>query len=132
MLKKAALIVGIIFAVIGIAGFIPGLTVDSDGVKKLLGLFQVDGVHNIVHILSGLVFLGASQKERWSRLAFQIFGVVYALVTVIGFFVGNGGSVLGLFHVNTADNILHLVLAVAFLYFGFAIPERRAERAEAV
>ena len=124
MLKKAAMVVGAVFLLIGIAGFIPGLTVESEGVKKLLGLFQVDAVHNLVHILSGLVFLAASQKERWSRLAFQVFGVVYALVTLIGFMVGDGGSVLGLFHVNTADNFLHLVLAAAFLYLGFGTPER--------
>lgn len=124
MLKKAAMAVGAVFLVIGIAGFIPGLTVESDGVNKLLGLFQVDGTHNIIHILSGLVFLAASQKGAWSRMAFQVFGVVYALVTVIGFMVGDGGSVLGLFHVNTADNFLHLILAAAFLYLGFGTPER--------
>lgn len=129
MLKKASMAAGAVFLVIGIAGFIPGLTVDSDGVKKLLGLFQVDGTHNVVHILSGLVFLAASQKGRWSRLAFQVFGVVYALVTVIGFISGDGGTVLGLFHVNTADNFLHLVLALTFLYFGFGTPERQGGEA---
>lgn len=131
MLKKAAVAVGAVFLVMGIGGFIPGLTVNSDGVDKLLGLFQVDGMHNIVHILSGLVFLAASQKGAWARLAFQVFGVVYALVTIIGFMVGDGGSVLGLFHVNTADNFLHLVLALAFLYFGFGTPERRGGEAPA-
>jgi hypothetical protein len=124
MLKKAALAVGVVFVLIGIAGFIPGLTVESDGMKKLLGLFMVDGTHNLVHIVSGLAFLAASQKGAWSRLVFQVMAVVYALVTVIGFIVGDGGSVLGLFHVNTADNFLHLVLTAAFLYFGFAVRER--------
>lgn len=122
MLKKAALLVGIVFLVIGIGGFLPFL-VSND---KLLGLFMVNGTHNLVHILSGLVFLAASQKERWSRVAFQVFGVVYALVTVLGFIAGDGGSVLGLIPVNTADNFLHLLLAVAFLYLGFGTPERRA------
>lgn len=131
MLKKAAMAVGAVFLVIGIGGFIPGLTVSSDGVDKLLGLFQVDGTHNVVHLLSGLVFLAASQKGRWSRLAFQVFGVVYALVTIIGFMVGDGGHLLGLFHVNTADNFLHLVLTAAFLYFGFGTPERRDGEAPA-
>lgn len=124
MLRKAAMAVGVVFLLIGVLGFTP-LAFDSDGVKKLLGLFQVDGTHNLVHILSGLVFLAASQNARWSRLAFQVFGVVYALVTLVGFMVGEGGSVLGLFHVNLFDNILHLVLAVAFLYLGFGTPERR-------
>lgn len=124
MLRKAAMAVGVVFLLIGVLGFTP-LAFESDGVKKLLGLFEVDGTHNLVHILSGLVFLAASQRGRWARLAFQVFGVVYALVTVIGFMVGEHGSVLGLFHVNLFDNILHLVLAAAFLYLGFAGPQER-------
>ncbi len=126
MLKKAAMAVGIVFLLIGVLGFTP-LAFESDGVKKLLGLFQVDAVHNIVHILSGLVFLAASQNGRLARTAFQVFGVVYALVTLIGFLVGDGGSVLGLFHVNTFDNLLHLVLAAAFLYLGFGVPAERTD-----
>lgn len=129
MLKKAAMVVGAVFLLIGILGFVPGVTVDSDGVKKLLGIFQVDAVHNLVHIVSGLAALAASQRVDWSRLFFQAMGVVYALVTVVGFMVGDGGSVLGLFHVNVADNLLHLVLAAAFLYLGFGVP---AERENAV
>jgi hypothetical protein len=127
MLRKAAMAVGAVFLVIGIAGFIPGLTTDS----QLLGIFRIDGTHNLVHILSGLLFLAASQKDRWSRLAFQAMGVVYALVTVIGFLVGTDNSVLGLFHVDLADNILHLLLAVTFLYLGFAYPDRRVADATA-
>ncbi len=118
MLKKAALATGIVFLIIGIAGFIPGLTNES----QLLGIFRVDGVHNLVHIVSGLAFLAASQTVRYSKLAFQIMAVVYALVTVIGFIVGTDGSVLGLFHVDLADNILHVALTLAFLYFGFIFP----------
>lgn len=127
MLKKAAMATGAVFVLIGILGFVPGITMDSDGIKKLLGIFQVNGVHNLVHIVSGLAFLAASQQERFSRMAFQAMGVVYALVTVIGFMVGDGGSVLGLFHVNTADNLLHLVLTAAFLYFGFGMPAERRD-----
>ena len=123
MLKKAAMAVGAVFVVIGIAGFIPGLTNES----QLLGIFRVDGTHNMVHILSGLVFLAASQNGKWARMAFQVFGVVYALVTIIGFMVGVDNTVLGLFHVDLADNILHLFLAATFLYLGFAYPERRGE-----
>lgn len=117
MLKKAALATGIVFLLIGILGFVPGITTADN---KLLGIFLVDGVHNLVHILSGLAALAASTRRDWSKLFFQIMGVVYALVTVLGFMAGTGGSVLGLFHVNMADNLLHLVLAGAFLYLGFA------------
>jgi hypothetical protein len=127
MLKRVAMIVGIVFLVIGVLGFIPGITTtDADGMKKLLGLFMVDGVHNAVHLLSGLAFVIAARNEAWSRLAFQVMTVVYGLVTIIGFIVGSGGEVLGLIPVNTADNFLHLVLTLAFLYYGFVAKAPRS------
>ena len=122
MLKKAALATGVVFLLIGILGFVDPFVSDD---SKLLGIFLVDGVHNMVHILSGLAFLAASQREDWSSLLFKVMGVVYALVTVLGFIAGNGGEVLGLIPVNTNDNILHLVLSTAFLYLGFGVPAAR-------
>jgi hypothetical protein len=104
-----------VFLLIGLLGFVDAFTPDG----KLLGLFLVDGVHNMVHILSGLAAIVASQKWDWSKTFFKVMGVVYGLVTVLGFLAGDGGSVLGLFHVNTMDNLLHLVLSAAFLYLGF-------------
>ena len=118
MLRKAAMAVGVVFLLIGILGFVPGITTDG----KLLGIFQVGGLHNMVHILSGVAFLVASRQTDWSSLTFKVMGVVYGLVTVLGFLAGDGGSVLGLIPVNTADNLLHIVLTATFLYFGFGVP----------
>lgn len=120
MLRKIALVTGIVFILVGIMGLIPGLTPDG----KLLGIFLVHGGllgggENVVHLLSGVAALVASQRRDWSRLFFKIIGVVYALVTILGFLVGTG-SILGLVHVNPADNFLHLVFTFAFLYLGFA------------
>lgn len=120
MLKKAALAVGVVFLLIGVLGFIPGIT--SDG--KLLGLFAVDGLHNLVHILSGAAFLAASQRADWSRLAFKVMAVVYGLVTLLGFMTGEG-EILGLIPTNGMDNLLHLLLTAAFVYFGFIAPADR-------
>ena len=121
MVKKLAMLVGIVFVLIGVLGFVPALTpVGDDGVRRLLGLFAVNGVHTIVHLLSGVVALAAaSTSYRAARMYFQVFGIVYAIVTVVGFIQGD--SVLGIFPVNVADNILHLVLAVVFLYAGFGM-----------
>ncbi|HEX8227053.1 MAG TPA: DUF4383 domain-containing protein [Candidatus Saccharimonadales bacterium] len=124
MLRKAALATGIVFLLIGLLGFVDAFTPDG----KLLGLFLVDGTHNFVHLLSGLAAVIASQRADWSRLFFKVMGVVYGLVTVLGFLAGDGGQVLGLFHVNTADNFLHLILSAAFLYLGFG---KGADRAHA-
>lgn len=120
MLKRAALVWGIIFVLLGVAGFIPGITTtDTMGMKLLFGLFMVNGVHNIVHLLTGLASLASSTSEKIARWYFQAFGVIYALVTIIGFIIGSGHYVLGFIPVNTADNFLHLVIALVALYLGF-------------
>lgn len=113
MQKTILTILGIVFLAIGVIGFVN---------NPLLGIFEVDALHNIIHILSGAlallaVSMGASAMRTFSR----IFGIVYGLVAVLGFV--SGDNVLGLIMVNTADNVLHLVLAVVFLYLGFGYKE---------
>lgn len=112
--QKAAKWFGIIFLVIGVLGFVGPLAPGG----KLLGIFAVDAVHNIIHILSGLVALFLAGSAKGARSYFQIFGIVYALVTILGLF--GSGSILGIFVVNGADNILHLIIAVLALYLGFS------------
>lgn len=126
MVKKVALLIGALFLLIGVLGFIPGVTTThADGSKYLFGVFIAGGVHNLVHLLSGVVGLWAGMTSfKYSRLYLQIFGVVYALVTVIGFIQKT--TVLGLFHVNTADNFLHLALAAVILAAGFLLKDSEA------
>lgn len=120
MIKKVAFIFGVIFLLIGILGFIPGATTaNADGMHLLLGLFMVDGTHNVIHITSGVVALLAASSERYAKWYLQIFGLVYALVALIGFVQGD--TVLGLFMVNPADNWLHTALALGLLGTGFGI-----------
>ena len=119
MLKKVALVFGVVFTLVGLLGFVPGVTTtDADGHQLLLGLFMVDAVHNIVHLLSGVAGLLAAANERYAKLYLVGFGAVYALVTLIGFFTS---PVLGFLHVNTADNWLHLVLTVGLLGAGLGL-----------
>ena len=108
---------GIVFLAVGVLGYVPGITQDG----MLLGLFEVDGLHNIVHLISGLAAIIAAYGLYAPRLYFQAFGVVYGIVTVLGFVQGD--NVLGLIVVNTADNVLHLVIAAAALYIGFGMKE---------
>lgn len=118
MLQKLAWIFGIVLLAVGILGFVPGIT--SDGM--LLGIFQVDGLHNVIHLLSGALAIGAAMGAgMYARLYFQVFGVVYALVTVVGFVQGD--TVLGLISVNMADSILHLLIAAVALWAGFGMKE---------
>ena len=118
MLRKAAMVFGAVFVIIGLGGFIPALTTTNDeGLELLLGIFVVGGLHNVIHLLSGVgAFLG-STSEKYARLYFQVFGVVYSVVTVVGF--AQGDTVLGLIDVNLADNVLHLAIAATTLYLGF-------------
>lgn len=120
MVQTLARVFGIVFVAVGVLGFVPGVT--SDG--HLLGIFEVDMLHNLIHIVSGLAALAAGWAMWNSRLYFQIFGVVYAVVAVIGFVQGD--TVLGLIQTNMADHVLHLVLAAALLYVGFGMKESSA------
>lgn len=121
MFKNLALLFGAVFLLVGILGFIPAVSPEhSDGMRYLLGLFMVGGIHNAIHLLSGAAAVaGGLASEKYARLYFQIFGSVYALVTVIGFVQGD--TVLGIFDVNTADNFLHLGLALAIAGIGFGL-----------
>lgn len=118
MIKKLAILFGVVFLAVGVLGFVPGITNDND---LLLGIFQVGTLHNIIHIASGLAALAAAGEADYARLYFKIFGAVYALVAIVG--IVQGDTVLGLIDINTADNVLHVVLAVAILGVGFGLPE---------
>ncbi len=123
MLKTMAKVFGIVLLLVGVLGFIPGVTT-TDG--NLLGIFRVDALHNIVHLVSGALALWASMSEdsKASRMFFQIFGVVYLILAVLGFITPDGGPLLGLVASNTADTWLHVVLAVVALYLGFGSAEK--------
>lgn len=117
--QKAAKWFGIIFILLGVLGFIPGVT-SADGM--LLGTFQVDTLHNVIHLLSGIIALLCAGSMKGAKAYFKIFGVVYALVTVLGFM--GGTSILGLIAVNGASNVLHLIIAVIALALGFGGPKK--------
>lgn len=123
MLKKLAMLFGVVFVAVGLLGFVPGVTDDKD---MLLGIFQVDGLHNVIHLLSGLAALLATKSEDMAQMYFRLFGAVYALVAVVGFVQGD--TVLGLLDVNMADNLLHTALAVALLGVGFGVAKSGAAK----
>jgi hypothetical protein len=117
MLKKIALVFGVVFVAVGLLGFVPAAAPEG----HLLGLFHINPLHNVVHIASGAVALWAGlTNERNAKLYFQIFGVVYALVAVLGFVSGDN-PILGLVANNAADTWLHVVIAAVALYLGFAM-----------
>lgn len=79
----------------------------------LLGIFEVNDMHNEVHLLSGIVALLTSAKTNWSRLYFQVFGLVYAPVAILGFAMS---GYIFMMRMNMADNFLHALIAIVALY----------------
>jgi len=128
--QKGALVFGVVFLIVGIAGFIPGLTMDTgsmsaaghDSMAKLLGLFQVSVLHNIVHLLFGIVGLIAARTATAAHLYLLVGGIVYAVLFVYGLFTANGMSAANFVPLNSADNVLHLILAVAMIVLGILLP----------
>ncbi len=119
--KMAAIVLGIVFVVIGLLGFVN---------NPVLGLFQVNIWHNLIHLISGLVLLAGAYSSLGSGMALKIIGVVYALVAILGFFlVTSDGMLLGFIAMNDADKWLHVVLAVVILVAGFGLPDDDAKMA---
>jgi hypothetical protein len=109
MLKIFTLILGGILILIGVLGFVN---------DPVFGLFDVDTVHNVVHLLSGaLAIMTALISVSYARLFLIVFGIIYALVAIIGFV--NNGDILGLFYANRADHYLHTTIALSCLAVGF-------------
>src|SRR4051794_1902107 len=131
--QKAALVVAIIFLAVGIAGVIPGITTSYDTLSVashhsqalLLGLFQVSVLHNIVHLLFGIAGLVAARTSSAARGYLIIGGAIYLVLFVYGLIVAQD-SVANFVPVNTADDILHLVLGVGMIGLGVALSRHAA------
>jgi hypothetical protein len=114
------LLAGLSLLLAGIVGFLADSSFTTgDGINgdKLLSIFEVNGIHNLIHIASGLVLLAASPKRASAKTVAIAFGLVYGVVTIIGLI--DGKDVLGLIPVNPADNILHIALSALGLITGF-------------
>ena len=80
-------------------------------------MFEVNAWHNLVHIASGVVGLALAASPATARLFALGFGSVYLVVTIWGFIAGDN-ILFGLAPINPADNILHLVIALAGIAAG--------------
>ena len=110
--KNIYFALGGVLVLIGVLGFVMP--------SPLLGLFEVNTLHNIIHLVSGaLTLVAASQGIGAMRTWGRIFGLVYLAVAIAGFV---DPTLFGLMHVNLPDNLLHIALAVIFLYIGFLAP----------
>jgi hypothetical protein len=107
-----ALLVGGTLVVAGIIGFFYSSDFGSPGdVDSVFGILDVNGWHNVVHIVTGA--LGLAALGYAARAYAGGLGVVYLIVAIWGFIIGNHESILGFIPVNTEDNVLHLLLGLA-------------------
>ena len=129
LIQTAALLVGLTFLLVGIVGFIPGITTNlydgldfagHDGDAELLGVFQVSVLHNLVHILFGVAGLSLARTADESRLFLVGGGAIYLLLWIYGLVIerDSGANFVPL---NDADNWLHFALGVGMLALGVAL-----------
>ena len=122
-----ALVIGVTLVAAGILGFFYSASFGTgDGTERdaVLGILDVNAWHNIVHIASGAVGLLVLGSYRGARAYALGLGVVYLLVTLLGFIAGDGEEILNLIPVNTEDNFLHLLIGIAGVAAGLATPAR--------
>jgi hypothetical protein len=136
MTRRFALVVGIIYLVIGIAGFIPGLVQGQDypdlavdtGAGALLGLFPVNVVHHLVHLLIGVLGIAAYRAFNSARLYARGLAIVLAVLAVLGLIeAGNLYTLFGLVPLFSHDIWLHAGTAVIAAYFGWGPVDDRVE-----
>jgi hypothetical protein len=125
--RRFALVFGAVYVLIGLIGFaLTGFGDFAASEGRTLILFDVNPLHNVVHLLVGGAWLASSKRVDTARTVSVIIGAVYTAVAILGLFlVGNDG--LNILALNQADNGLHLVSGLAGLYFGLA--RRRADAA---
>jgi Domain of unknown function (DUF4383) len=111
--QTVALVFGVIYLAAGVLGFLPFLVTDN----RLLGLFTVNALHNLVHVVIGIGGLAAVSSLPNARRFCQVAGVILLLLGVIGIVNHNP---LGLLDIGGLDIALHLVSGAVLAYFGFA------------
>jgi hypothetical protein len=117
--KTASLIFGFAFLAVGILGYFPNPIISSSDDA----VFHTDSVHNIVHIVSGILFFVFALAAPANAGTFlKVFGAVYLLLGIAGLLtIGDNEHIrlLGFLLVNNADNFLHIGLGAAILLAGF-------------
>ncbi|QGG96404.1 DUF4383 domain-containing protein [Actinomarinicola tropica] len=135
--QTATAVVGAVFLLVGVLGFIPGITTDYDTMElagheseaMLLGIFQVSVLHNVVHLAFGVAGLAMSRSISGSRAFLIGGGVIYLLLFVYGLAIDHDSDA-NFVPLNTADDWLHLGLGVGMVALGVALTGSGRRRME--
>ena len=136
LVQNAALLVGVVFLAVGILGFVPGITThygDMSGaghesMAKLLGVFQVSVLHNVVHLLFGVAGIAMTRTSASAKTYLVGGGVIYLVLWLYGLVIDLHSSA-NFVPVNTADNWLHFLLGAGMIALGVLLGRRAAESA---
>ena len=134
LVTTAAKVVGAVFLLVGILGFIPGITSNDSSLSfaghmseaKLLGVFQVSILHNIVHLLFGIAGIAMAKRADSARTYLVGGGIIYLVLWIYGLVTSDQSSA-NFVPVNTADDWLHLVLGLGMIALGVVLSRRRVE-----
>jgi len=130
--QTAALVVSAVFILVGVLGFIPGITTNISSMTfaghhsqaLLLGVFQVSVLHNLVHLLFGAIGLAMARTASGARGYLIGGGAIYLVLWLYGLIVGQD-SAANFVPLNSADDWLHLVLGLGMIALGFLTTRRR-------
>ena len=131
--RLVATVVAATFLAVGVLGFVPGITSNFDDLSfaghdsgaELLGLFQVSILHNVVHLLFGVVGLALARKSASHATWFLLGGgLVYIVLALYGSAIEHGSD-LNFVPVNAADNWLHLGLGAGMILAGTVVSSRQ-------
>ncbi|MBM7173224.1 DUF4383 domain-containing protein [Streptomyces sp. G44] len=129
--QQAALLVGVVFLLVGVLGFIPGITTDYDTMKfashdsraELLGIFQVSILHNLVHLAFGVAGVAMARTASTARTFLLVGGAVYLVLWLYGLIIDHHSSA-NFVPLNNADDWLHFVLGIGMIGLGALLTRR--------
>jgi hypothetical protein len=133
-IQTGAALVGLVFLVVGIAGFIPGVTTNlydglefagHDGNTELLGIFEVSVLHNLVHLLFGVLGLAFARTVGGARTFLVGGGAIYLVLWIYGLVIDKEGDA-NFVPLNSADDWLHFGLGVGMIGLGLTLSRERA------
>lgn len=135
--QQASVLVGAVFLLVGVLGFIPGITTDystmefasEDSAAKLLGIFQVSVLHNIVHLAFGVAGVAMARTASTARAFLLGGGAVYLVLWLYGLIIDHDSGA-NFVPFSTADDWLHFVLGIGMIALGVLLSRRRGETSE--
>lgn len=132
-IQKAALLFGIIFLVVGVAGFIPGITTDygelttfDDEGAKIFGIFGTNIIENIAHLAFGVAGIALASSWAGAKNYFIWGGLIYLGLWIYGLLIPENESAANFMGLNDPAHWLHFVLGVTMVGIGYLLSRRVA------